>query len=405
MPRPLTSITKPLGFCAAAGTCGIKASGTPDLAMIACRVPAVAAAVFTTNAVVGAPVTIGRKHVRNGRLRAVVCNSGVSNVATGQQGLDNAVRMCAAVAEALGCDPHDVLPASTGVIGHQLPIDKITTGIASIAPTLSRGPKADAAAARAIMTTDLRPKTALRTIKLGSSTVHIGGIAKGSGMIAPSMATMLVFITTDTNITAAPLRRALRDAVNADASFNRISVDTDTSTSDTVAVLASGLAGNPRISSADAPGYEHFAAALADLCRDLAYQVIADGEGAHHVIRVTVNGAKSAADALRAARAIADSPLVKCAVHGADPNWGRVAAAAGRSGAVVDPSKMTIRIGKTTVYRNARPAKFNPTDVSKAMKKFDVPIHLSLGLGKGHVEVLGCDLSREYIAINADYHT
>jgi glutamate N-acetyltransferase/amino-acid N-acetyltransferase len=405
MKTNLGSITRPRGFSAAGGTCGIKVSGAPDLAMIVCDRPAVTAAVFTTNAVVGAPVTIGRRHVRRGRLRAIVCNSGCANVATGQRGLDNAIRMCKAVAEQVGCQPHEVLPTSTGVIGHQLPISKIAAGIADIATTLSRGDAADAAAATAIMTTDTRPKAAHRALRLGKATIHVGGIAKGSGMIAPNMATMLVFITTDADIAAGALRRALRDAVNADASLNRISVDTDTSTSDTVAVLASGLAGNDRITSTAAPGYAKFAAALCDLCRDLAYQVISDGEGAEHVIRVTVDGAKSQPDALRVARAVADSPLVKCAVHGADPNWGRIAAAAGRSGAKVDSERLVIRIGKTAVYRKSGPAKFSEAALSRVMKQPEVHIRVDLGLGKGHAEVLGCDLSREYVAINADYHT
>ncbi len=405
MSRSLVSVTRPLGFRAAGGGCGIKASGSPDLALIACEVPAVAAAVFTTNAVVGAPVIVGRRHVRCGRLRAIVCHSGVANVATGQAGVDDAMAMCRAAAEQVGGTARQVLPASTGVIGQRLPIDKIIGGIAALGPTLGRGAKADAGAAWAITTTDTRPKAALRQLKLGSATVQIGGIAKGSGMIAPNMATMLAFITTDAHITPTPLRRALKEAVNADASFNRITVDSDTSTSDTVAVLASGLAGHRRIDSTGAPGYGPFAEALTALCKDLAYQVIADGEGAEHVIRVTVTGAKSKAEALRAARTIADSPLVKTAVHGADPNWGRIAAAAGRSGAAVDPAKMTIRIGRTTVYRQAGPAKFDPHAVSKTMRRSEVPIAVSLGLGKARAEVLGCDLGREYVTINADYHT
>ncbi len=405
MPTSTPSVTKPLGFRAAAGTCGIKPSGSSDLAMIVCDHPATAAAMFTTNAVVGAPVTIGRNHIKGGKLRAIVCNAGIANVATGKRGIQNAIRMCTTLADAVGCDPYDVLPTSTGVIGHALPIEKITTGITQLVPRLTRTARMDTATARAIMTTDTKPKSALRTIKLNGKSVHIGGIAKGSGMIAPNMATMLVFITTDVDITTAPLRKALRDAVNTDASLNRISVDTDTSTSDTTAILASGLAGNRRITSASEAGYARFGEALTDLCQDLAYQVIADGEGAEHVIRVIVEGAKSQAQALTCARAIADSPLVKTAVHGTDPNWGRIAAAAGRSGATVDPTKMTIRIGDTTVYRKAEPANFNAGKTSRLMKKPEVVIRVSLGLGQGRVEVLGCDLSREYVTINADYHT
>lgn len=404
MKKQQRSVTAPRGFRAAGGVCGIKASGNDDLAMIVSDVPARCAAMFTTNAVVGAPVIVGRQHTRRGTMRAIVCNSGVANVATGQQGLDNAIAMCQTTAKAIGGDPYQILPASTGVIGHQLPIKKILTGITTVAKQLDTGLAADASAAQAILTTDTRPKSALRKIKLGQTTVTIGGIAKGSGMIAPNMATMLVFITTDADIATPLLRRALKDAVNADASFNRISVDSDTSTSDTIAVMANGQAGNLPIRKRDGD-YEKFAAALADICRDLAYQVIADGEGLEHVIHVTVDGAATQADALRVARSVADSPLVKTAVHGCDPNWGRLAMAAGKSGAKVDPTKMTLRIGKTVVFRNGKPTRFDPKVVSKSMKSFDVPLRITLGLGEGSCIFLGCDLSREYITINADYHT
>lgn len=401
-PESLHSITRPAGFHAAGGTCGIKASGKADLAMIVSDRPARLAAVYTTNRVVGAPVIVGRRHLRGGRGRAFVCNSGCANVATGEQGIADAIAMCQAAAEAIGCDPHDVLPASTGVIGHRLPIDRIERGIGQLAPHLDRGEQADAYAARAIMTTDLKPKAAWA--KVAGSRAVVAGIAKGSGMIAPDMATMLGFITSDANIGAALLRRALKAAVNADASFNRISVDTDTSTSDTVAVLANGAADGPAIRETG-PAYDAFAAALTQVCRSLAYQVIADGEGAKHVIRARVKAAASDREALAAARAIADSPLVKTAVHGADPNWGRIAMAVGKSGARVDPAKMTIRIGRTTVYRNAGPAKFDQAAASRQMQAAEVLIEVDLGQGPGDCEFLGCDLSREYITINADYTT
>jgi len=404
MPQSLSSITVPRGFRAAGGTCGIKASGKPDLAMIVSDAPAKLAAVFTRNAVVGAPVIVGRRNVKGGRGRAIVCNSGCSNVATGEQGIEDALNMCRAAGEAVGCNPRDVLPMSTGVIGHRLPIDKILAGIVDLAGRLDRGPAADADAARAILTTDLRPKAALRKVRLPGATVHIGGIGKGSGMIAPNMATMLGIITTDGDVSVPLLRRALRQAVNADASFNRITVDTDTSTSDTVAVLANGQAGNRPIRKADS-AYAAFAEALTEVCRDLAYQVISDGEGVNHVIRVRVAGAATGKDAARVARAVADSPLVKTAVHGHDPNWGRIAAAAGRSGARVDPVKMTITIGGVTVFKAGEPARFDEAVVSARMNKPEVLIAVDLGLGRGSGEILGCDLSRDYIAINADYTT
>ena len=404
----LSSITLPKGFRAAGGTAGLKPSGKPDLALIVADQPCPWAAVFTQNKVCGAPVTVGREHLKtsNFRGRAFVVNSGCSNVATGARGIANAKRMCDALARAIGCDRDQVLPASTGVIGRHLPIDKITAGINALVPRLARGPHADADAAVAILTTDLVAKVAHRTVKIGGKTVTLAGIAKGSGMIAPNMATMLVFLTTDADIAPPLLRRALIAAVNADASFNRISVDTDTSTSDTVAILASGYAGNTPIRQAN-EHFRGFQKALTDLCTDLAYQVIKDGEGAEHVIRVIVTGAHSDADAVKAARTIADSPLVKTAVHGGDPNWGRIAAAAGRSGggARIDPQKFTIKVGKITVYRNAQPAKFDVKSAAAEMKLPEVVIRVNLNLGKSSATFLGCDLSRQYIAINADYTT
>ena len=404
MSTDFNSVTVPTGFRAWGGRCGIKDSCKPDLALIVSDVPARVAAVFTQNAVVGAPVTIGRKHAKAGRCRAFVCNSGIANVATGKRGLADAIAMCQAVAEAIDCDPHHVLPFSTGVIGQTLPIEKITQGIGELAGHLDRGGGADASVAYAILTTDLEAKPARRQIKLGSKTVTIGGVAKGSGMVAPNMATMLGFITTDCDISAPLLRRALRDAVNADASFNRITVDTDTSTSDTVAIMANGMAGNTPIRAAG-PAYNKFAKALAEVCCALAYQIIADGEGVEHVIRVRVSKAASEKDALRVARSVADSPLVKTAVHGGDPNWGRLAMAVGKSGAKVDPSKLSLKLAGAQVFRRGGPVDFDAGAVSEAMRQPEVLIEVSLGLGTSECEVLGCDLSREYIAINADYTT
>jgi len=404
MSNDLYSITRARGFRAAGGCCGIKDSGKPDLALIASDEPAKIAAVFTNNNLVGAPVAVGRDVAGAGRAQAIVVNSGYANVATGLDGIADALNMCAATGEALGCDPRQVLPASTGVIGHRLPIDTIIQGIKNLAPRLDRGAQADNDAARAILTTDLRTKAAHRSIRVGGVTVQIGGIAKGSGMIAPDMATMLAFLTTDAAIGVAQLRKALRHAVNAEASFNRISVDTDTSTSDTVAILANGAAGNDPL-PASSRDIGKFTEALTEVCCELAYAVIADGEGAEHVIRVTVTGAASDADALSAARAVADSPLVKTAVHGADPNWGRIAAAVGRSGARMDPAKLSIRIGGLSVFRAGEPTTFDATKASDAMKQPEVPIDIDLGRGKGRSVFLGCDLSRQYIAINADYTT
>jgi glutamate N-acetyltransferase/amino-acid N-acetyltransferase len=375
------SITRPRGFTAGGGTCGIKESGKPDLMLIAAEAPCAAAGVFTTNRVVGAPVTVNKRHLAatSGRARAIVCNSGISNSATGAQGVRDAEAMCRAVAAKLGCSPAEVLVSSTGVIGRLLPMPKILRGIEGLHGRLGRGPRADAAAAAAIVTTDLTSKSASRRLVLGGRTVELGGICKGSGMIAPNMATMLVFITTDCAITPAPLRAALRAA--AGASFNRISVDEHTSPSDTVLVLASGVAGNRRIATTGGRDHGAFVAALTDLCRDLAYQIVSGGEGATRVFRVRVRRSRTVADADRIGRAIVNSPLVKTAVHGGDPNWGRIVTAAGYSGAA--PSRR----------------------LSALMRRKEITFTLDVGLGTANVEWLGCDLSRDYVTINADYTT
>ncbi|MEM6551690.1 MAG: bifunctional glutamate N-acetyltransferase/amino-acid acetyltransferase ArgJ [Planctomycetota bacterium] len=405
MSKPTGSITRPKGFRAAGGVCGVKASGKPDLALIVADGPCSAAGVFTRNKVLGAPVMVGKRHVRNGQARAIVCNSGNSNVATGRQGLDDAVAMCRATAEAVGCAPGEVLPASTGIIGRVLPIEKITAGIASLAPKLKAGPTPDTAAARAILTTDLVTKSSVRRLRSG---VTIGGIAKGSGMIAPSMATMLGFITTDAEVPPPVLRQALREAT--DASFNRISVDTDTSTSDTVYVLASGQAARSAIKQPSGSRYTAFVAALTEVCGELAEAIVRDGEGMTKLFRVEVSGAKSMKDADRVGRAIAESPLVKTAIHGADPNWGRIAMAAGKSGAALKPESMTIAINGESVYAHGVPVAMSAAlekRLSASMRKTGRDVQLSVDLGLGHASCtwLGCDLTREYITINADYTT
>jgi glutamate N-acetyltransferase/amino-acid N-acetyltransferase len=284
-------------------------------------------------------------------------------------------------------------------------MDKILRGIALAADALAAGPEADAHAARAILTTDLVPKHAQRDVALGTATVCLGGIAKGSGMIAPNMATMLVFITTDAAIDPKLLKQALRDAVSA--SFNRISVDSDTSTSDSVLILASGAAQNPRI---DAPGeaLDAFTAGLTELCQDLAYQVVQDGEGATRVFRVRVTGARSVKDADRVGRAVVDSPLVKTAVHGSDPNWGRLAMAVGKSGAAFDPAALRIAIGDTAVYQRQMPIDLTPdrgAALGRVMSEREIVFRIDLGKGDAAVQWLGCDLSRQYVTINADYTT
>ena len=397
-------ITTPRGFTAAGGTCGIKPSGAPDLTLIVCDSPCTAAGVFTKNKLPGAPVVISKRHVRRGRARAIVCNSGVSNVGTGAQGLRNAIAMCQTTAQVVGCDPHEVLVCSTGVIGHQLPIEKIVAGIPKLAEQLHAGASADAHAARSIMTTDLVPKSAGLTVRVGGKPVTLAGIAKGSGMIAPNMATMLVFITTDATITAPMLRAALRVAVNQ--SFNRLSVDEDTSTSDSVLVLASGAAG-PRIATQGA-AYNAFVKGLTTLCQDLAYQIVKDGEGATKVFRVVVRRARTARDADRVGKAAVGSPLVKTAVHGGDPNWGRLIMAIGKSGAACSFDKLTVSVGDIPVYRRGAPVEHDAATLARieaAMREKEITFTLDLGQGHAAATWLGCDLSREYITINADYTT
>ncbi len=398
-------MTFPRGFRAGGTICGIKPSGLPDLAIIAADRPCAAAGVFTRNRFPGEPVKVTRRHVRKGTARAIVCNSGVSNVATGEAGRRNALAMCSETARALGCEVGEVLVCSTGVIGRPLPMEKIVRGIRALAPMLSAGTAADAAAAKAILTTDLRPKTACETVRIGSSEVRLGGIAKGSGMIAPNMATMLVFVTTDAAIDAPLLQRALRHAV--DHSFNRLTVDSDTSTSDSVLVLASGAAGNRRIDS-EGKNFAAFLGALTEVCRKLAWQVIRDGEGVTKVFTVRVKNAASGQDADRAGRSIANSPLVKTAVHGGDPNWGRLVMAVGKSGARVRPERLSIAIEGTTVLRGGEPTALSEAAMKKlgaAMRGEHLMIEVDLGLGAGEAEWWGCDLSKEYVTINAEYTT
>lgn len=401
----LSGVTCSKGFRAGGAACGIKPSGKPDLMLLASDRPCVAAGVFTRNKVKGEPVKVSRRHLRDGAARAIVCNSGVSNVATGTQGKRDAEAMCAAAAEALGVDAGDVLVASTGVIGRALPMGKILPGIAALAPQLVRGRAADAEAAHAIMTTDTVPKTGVRRLTIDGKRITLGGMAKGAGMIAPNMATMLAFITTDAAVAPAALQPMLADAIGQ--TFNRMTIDSDTSTSDSVMVLANGAAGNKPI-RAKGPAGRAFATALTALCRDLCEQLVRDGEGVTRLIRIHITGAKSAADADKVGRAIADSPLVKCAVHGGDPNWGRLAMAVGKSGAAIKPDKLSIAIAGMPVFDAGQPTKLGlkPTKaLEKAMANDEVVIDIGLGVGKAEAQWLGGDLSRDYVTINADYTT
>lgn len=391
------SVTFPRGFRAGAIACGVK-TGTPerlDVALLVSDTACEAAAAFTTNAVVAAPIHVTRRHLAAARPRAVVVNSGNANACTGEQGERDAEAVAAAAARACGLRTDEVLVASTGVIGVPLPADRIAAGLARLALSANGGDDA----ARAILTTDTRAKVARRELELAGGTVRLGGMAKGAGMIHPDLATLLVFLTTDAALESNVLRESLREAV--EASFNAISVDGDTSTNDTVLLLANGASG-ARPGEAD---LGRFATALGELCVELARGIVADAEGATKVFEVRVHGARDAAEARVAARAIASSNLVKAAVHGADPNWGRVLAAAGRSGAWVDDRRATVRVCGHAVFERGAPRAYDAGAVRRGLRDSEILIELDLALGQGAARAWGCDLSAEYVRINADYTT
>jgi glutamate N-acetyltransferase/amino-acid N-acetyltransferase len=391
------------GFRAAGITCGIKPSGAADLALIASDAPCAAAGVFTQSTVVGAPVELSRRRVKSGRARAVVVNSGISNVAMGAAGRRAAESMTRWTADAIGCHEDDVLVASTGVIGQALPLAKLKRGIPAAAAAL----RADglAAAARAIMTTDTVPKTAARRVRIGDAVVHVAGIAKGVGMIEPRMATMLAFVISDAAVAPAYLRRVLRDA--ADASLNRVSVDGETSTSDTALLLANGRAGNRPLTGPRSPGAARFAAAVRDVCSDLARGIARDGEGATKLVTVRVRGARTPAEADTAARRIANSLLVKTALFGGDANWGRILQTVGAGGARLRLARTQVRLAGVTVFR--RGAAAGPAARRRAGERLragrEVEIEVDLGAGRATAWMWTCDLSYDYVKINAEYTT
>ena len=397
------TITAAKGFLAAGVRCGIKKSGKPDLALLVCPTGAAAAAVFTTNKIVSAAVTVCREHIKSADVRAVVVNSGNANACTGRKGISSAIAMCVKTAEKLDvADPHSVLVASTGIIGEQLPIAKITRGISKAAAKLSNSPKAGLDFAKAIMTTDTRPKQAVSKIVISGKKVTIAGAIKGAGMIAPNMATTLCFITTDAAITKPLLNRALKAAI--DNSLNKLTVDGHQSTNDTAIILASGLAANRPIVS-PCPRYKKFTEVLTDLCDDLAKQMALDAEGATRMFKVVVRGASTKADAAKAARAIADYPLVKCAVHGGDPNWGRIICAAGSAGVKLNPNKLSCKLDSMIVFKDGAPRKFDAKKARRTISKRQHTITVDLGVGFSSDFCYGCDLSKQYVSINADYHT
>ncbi|HWF86904.1 MAG TPA: bifunctional glutamate N-acetyltransferase/amino-acid acetyltransferase ArgJ [Vicinamibacterales bacterium] len=392
-------VATPQGYRAAGISAGIKPNAGLDLALLVSDVPATASAVFTLNRAQAAPVLVSKRHLdrSGGVARAVIVNSGCANACTGEDGLRAAHDMAADTAQLVGCAIEQVLVASTGVIGVTLPIQKIHVAmpIAFGALGADQGP----AAARAIMTTDPSPKEAAATVDIGGRTVTIGGMAKGSGMIEPMMATMLGFVTTDAAVPRPLLDRALREAV--DDTFNAITVDGECSTNDCVMLLANGASGV----SVDEATYDQFVHALKTVCLTLALGIVRGGEGATKVVTVTVTGASSDVEARRAAKAIANSPLVKTAVHGGDPNWGRLIAVAGRAGVEFELSRAAVTIGSTVLFKDGRPYDEAAPQAAKYLKGRDISLSVNLGAGGASSTVWTCDLSAEYVRINADYRT
>jgi glutamate N-acetyltransferase/amino-acid N-acetyltransferase len=394
-----SGVTAPKGFRAAGVSCGIKARGL-DFALIASDTPASAAAVFTTNRAQAAPVIVSRRNLSTSRGRAVAIavNSGCANACTGAEGLQHAETMAAQTAAALGCTPEEVLVASTGVIGVKLDMAKIARGITSARAALSPSGAGDAA--RAIMTTDPFPKEAAAEIATRGGAFRVGGIAKGSGMIEPNMATMLAFVTTDAAVAPGLLQRALKAAV--DDTFNAITVDGECSTNDCVFVLANG-AGGLRLDDGD---YELLVRALRAVCEPLAIGIVRGGEGATKLVTVRVTGAASSSEARRAARAIANSPLVKTAIHGGDPNWGRLVAVAGRSGSEFVLERAAVRLGPVELFSHGVPYDERAPEAAEYLKQSEVLVEVDLGTGgTGDSQMWTCDLSAEYVRINAEYRT
>ncbi len=394
-------LTTPKGFLAAGLHCGIKPDPEVlDLGLIYSERPAAVAATFTTNRIHAAAVRISRERVASGRAQAVVVNSGNANACTGARGLEDAHAMTRLVAEQLRLEEAEVLVASTGIIGEYLPMDKIEMGIAGVAGALGRGPEADDSISRAILTTDTGPKVAAARFEVDGATATLTGIAKGAGMIAPNMATMLCFLTTDVAIDWHVLRDLLAEAVNR--SFNRIAIDGHTSTNDTVICLANGALGNSPVRPGSRTHFE-LRDALTHVTWTLARRIVRDGEGATKLVEIVVKGAATEDDAVRVARSVADSPLVKTTLHGEDPNWGRITSAAGYCGAQVEEEKLSCWIGDVLVFEKGEPVPGVRERAHAELTGSDVRLVLDLGLGTGQTTVWTCDLSEEYVRSNAQY--
>ena len=398
-PKPLSL---PSGFRAAAVRAGIKPSGGLDLAVLVADGPCAAAGTFTTNRIAAAPVVWDRALVPTDRARAVVVNAGNANAATGAEGERNARATAEAAAAALGCDPEQILVASTGVIGHQLPIDRVRAGVAEALDQADATSDQFHEASRAILTTDTRPKVVNVVKEIGGVPVTLLGLAKGAAMIGPRMATMLGFLLTDAAVRPDDLKRILGAAV--EESFNCISVEGHTSTNDTVLILANGASrGREPLSGSD---LDEFAALVHAACIDLARMIPDDGEGATHRITIDVRGAKDRDEARVLARAVADSPLVKTAIHGADPNWGRIVSAAGYSGVEFDERELSLTLNGVPLYRDGVPLPFDAGQVSADLRaQRETHIELQFARGDGAIRFWTCDLTAEYVRLNADYTT
>ena len=404
------AVTFARGFRAGTAACGIKAftagaSAIPtgqrdDLVVIQSSNPCDAGGVFTTNKIKSASVVIDELHLQHNRVQALVVVSGNANACTGAQGFKDALQMAKLTADKLDLDPDQVLVGTTGIIGRYLPMDAVKSGIAAASAALSSDHGINAA--RAIMTTDTVPKTAQIEIELGGRTVRVGGMCKGSGMIHPNMATMLAYITTDAAVESGLMAMLARPV--ADRSFNQVTIDGDSSTNDTFLVLANGAAGNAvvRYGTPDAEALE---AAIVDVARELARAIARDGEGATRMIAVRVQGAESDQEARTAARAVASSSLVKTAVHGGDPNWGRIVCALGYSGAELALDRLHLSIGGLVVFERGAGVDVDLAAVRRAFEQPEIEIVATLGLANGHAEAWGCDLSEEYVRINAEYTT
>ncbi|MBQ6735024.1 MAG: bifunctional glutamate N-acetyltransferase/amino-acid acetyltransferase ArgJ [Lachnospiraceae bacterium] len=400
-------INAPKGFRAAAAAAGLKYEDRDDMVLITSVVPCRAAGVFTRNVVQAAPVVRDRALLAEGlNVRAVLVNSGIANACTGQTGEKNCLRSAQIVEEAMGIPETEIMTASTGVIGMQLPMKKMKEGIGTLAKSLSGDAETATRAAKAIMTTDTHEKECAVSFVLDGRTCHIGGMAKGSGMIHPDMGTMLAFLTTDALVDRALLQEALKDA--ADETFNMISVDGDTSTNDTVLLLANGTAENTELREKN-EAYQVFFEALCEVCRTLAKQLAADGEGATALMEVRVQGAESLADARKLARSVTSSSLTKAALNGHDANWGRILCALGYAGVSFDPAKLSLTIaskaGELVLFENGTPAEYDEKTATGILSEKEVRILADLHAGEESAVAWGCDLSKEYIAINADYRS